>query len=597
MMATYDNLSRNAWAYENLDSVEKKEKKNTSGSESLLKCKEPLIWYLGGLILYTIWILAIIGWGYSGPVYAGRFERVLSTSNLRVDQFYAGAASVSFLVPAAALIDLVCREFGLLHPFSIAHRVPVSAADMDTMIDTGVLSLTAVWKYSRRRAVMQAMLLLIGISVVPISSLILATGRYAPQTHGQGVVGLPAYPSNLMSLSKTMGYSGSGPFVSRFDDSDFFLTMLGDTFRGYVISRRAMLNKTPYQLGPTATVNMTFNPGVQYDGVVTFKWNSGCEAANDDIGYTISDQDGHLSVNFTFPDGSIQHSDTDVIPLFMWSNTTKTASGIPLGGTSYLAQTSLVKNFTSNISANEDAITAVGDGAWVSRVKCTPTMTWQVSSCIANGDSMFNCTDTPGKNTTGLDTVALDALSGYMTAVPWLLYLKNDYIFRMTLEPFYIMPTVEHYDSLLGVLAEAIASVTTAGYFGTATVPTIGESPKPVYVVRMYILFILLSLLYIAILLSVADLVYNSRKRLPFRKATFLTIAYAVHGRGLKEGEDCGCVKSRKELKADNKMMLQYGIDVKDRFHVGLAPNVQGWDREEENTINYRGTTFQLVYR
>ena len=72
MMATYDNLARNAWAYENLDSLEKKEKKNTSDSESLLKCKEPLRWYVGGLMLYTISILAIIGWGYSGPVYAGR---------------------------------------------------------------------------------------------------------------------------------------------------------------------------------------------------------------------------------------------------------------------------------------------------------------------------------------------------------------------------------------------------------------------------------------------------------------------------------------------------------------------------------------------
>jgi hypothetical protein len=210
---------------------------------------------------------------------------------------------------------------------------------------------------------------------------------------------------------------------------------------------------------------------------------------------------------------------------------------------------------------------------------------------------MFNCTDTPGKNTTGLDTVALDALSGYMTAVPWNLYLKNDYIYRMTLEPFYIMPTVEHYDSLLGVLAQAIASISTAGYFGTATVPTIGEPPKPVYVVRTYILLILLGLLYLVIILSVADLIYNSMKRLPFRKATFLTIAYAVHGRGLREDEDCGCIKSRKELKAENKMMFQYGIDAKDRFHVGLAAEVREWEREEEEkTITHRGTPFRLVY-
>lgn len=595
-MAPYDNLAENAWAYENLDTMENREKKNTSGSESLLKCKEPLRWYLGGLLLYTLSILAIIGWAYSGPAYSGRFLRVLPTGNVRVDQFYSGVASVSFLVPAAALIDQLYREFGLLHPFSIAHKVPVSAADMDTMIDVGVFSLTAVWKYSRRRAVMQAMLLLIGISVVPVSSLILTTGRYAPQTHGQGVVGLPAYPSNLMNLSSTMGRNGSGPFRSRFDDSDFFMTMIADTFRGYVTSRRALLKQIPSELGPTATINMTFEPGVRYDGVVSFTWNSGCEAANDDIGYAISENNGHLSVNFTFPDGSVQHSSTGDIPLFMWSNATKSANGIPFGGTSYLAQTSLVKNFTSDIPVNEDAITAVGHGTWVSRVKCTPTMAWHVSSCIANDDSMVNCTNTPGKNTTGLDTVALDALSEYMTAVPWLLYLKNDYIFRMTLEPFYIMPTVEHYDSLLGVLAQAISSITTAGYFGTATVQSVGEPPKPVYVVRTYILFILLGLLYMVVILSVADLTYNSMQRLPFRKATFLAIAYAVHGQGLKDDEDCGCVKSRKELKTENKVMLQYGIDAKDRFHVGLASNIRGWEHEEEDIVTHRGTPFRLVY-
>lgn len=585
-MDTYNNIPEDVWTDDDQDNTETRTKTLAiDNADSLLTFKEPLRWYLTGLALYALAIFAVLGWAFSGPTYTAWSIRVLPTGNVKVDQFYAGIASVGFLVPAAALISQVCLEFGLLHPFSIAHTVPVSAADLDKMIDTGPFALMTVWKYSRRRALMQALLMLIGTVMVPVSSLILSTGGYAPQTHHHDVVGSPTYPSNLLSMSANMGYSGSGEFTNRFDDKDFVLTMISDTYKGYVISRRGLLNIAPNELGPVSTINMTFSPGVRYDGVVSFNWTSGCEAANDEITYTIANQGGDVHVNFTFPDGTVEQSQPGDLPFYMWTNATRSSSGIPLGGTTYIAQHSLIRNYTVNSTDGEEGITNVEDGTWISRVKCTPKMSWQVSSCIAHGDTMVNCTATPGKNTTGLDTVALDALYGYMTAVPWLLYLRNDYTFRMTLEPFYIMPTTGHYERILGVLAQSIVAITTAGYFGTATVPTVGEPLKSVYVVRIYVLFIIFGLLSLVLLLSAADLLYSRHNRLPFRKATFLTIAYAVHGRGVDWDEGCGCVMSRKKLRKGNQMKLRYGIDVKDRFHVGLASDVRTWEcRDEEKS-------------
>ncbi|KAF2498616.1 hypothetical protein BU16DRAFT_536629 [Lophium mytilinum] len=592
-MASYKNLQDDTWS-----DVETKPRRSNHipekkiPTDGLLEFKEPLRWHLRGLLFYSIGILALLGWVYSGPSYDRWSRRVLRTGNLKVDQFYSGVASVAIFVPVAALVGQICLEFGLLHPFSIAHRTPVSAADLDRMIDTGPFSLLTVWKYSRARAAMLATIMLIGTAIVPVSSLLLNVDWYSPQTHQHGVVGLPVLQpaEGLLSMSKMMGYSGSGPLVSHFDETDFVLEMITDTHKGAIISRRGGLSTADAQLGPISTMNISFSQGVQYTGLVSFTWSSACENANDEIHYTAALSDDKPSVNFTWPDGTTNTTTPGNMPIFMWSASPKTPSGIPLGGTTYIAQASLMRNYTPSALSTADGITpAPLPGVWISRVKCTPAMRWHVSACTADGRAMQNCSDAAGANTTALDTVALDTLSGYMTAVPWLLYLRNDYTFRMTLEPFYVMPTTGHYERILGVLAESIAAVATAGYFGTATVATVGEEPRLVYVVRVYVLFILLGLVYVVVGLSAADLGYSRAKRLPFRKATFLTIAYAVHGRGVDWDDGCGCVMSRAELRRRNQMELRYGIDVKDRLHVGFAGEVKGWGGRGEDEENGAG--------
>jgi hypothetical protein len=581
-MASYRNLTDDTWSDVDSNRKSKAYTHKNPPTDSLLEFKEPLKWHLGGLVLYSLGILALVGWMYSEPSYGHWSRRVLRTGDLKVDQFYSGVVSVGLFVPAAVLVGQVCLEFGLLHPFSIAHRTPVSAADLDRMIDTGPFSLLTVWKYSPARAAMLATIMLIGTAIVPVSSLLLSVGWYSPQTHHHGVVGLPALDPapGLLSMSKTMGGNGPGPLIHRFDEKDFVLQMIADTYKGTLVSRRGP-GIAAAQLGPIATINITFAEGVRYDSLVTLKWTAGCEAAIDEVHYDAALEDGHPIVNFTWPDGTINSTTPGHMPIFMWNASPKTPSGIPLGGTTYIAQASLVQNYTS--ASTVEGITPALPGLWISRVKCAPTMTWHLSSCTASSGTMTNCTETPAANITALDIVALDALSEYLTAVPWLFYLKDDYTFRMTLEPFYVMPTTAHYARIIGICAESIAAVATAGYFGTATVPTAGEPSRAVYVVRVYILFILLGLLALVLGLSVADIVYSRIKRLPWRKATFLTIAYAVHGRGMDWDGECGCVMGRGELRRRNGMKLRYGIDEKDGKHVGLAGRVRGWgDRDEE---------------
>jgi hypothetical protein len=42
---------------------------------------------------------------------------------------------------------------------------------------------------------------------------------------------------------------------------------------------------------------------------------------------------------------------------------------------------------------------------------------------------MTDCEPAPGHNTTALDDPGLDALHLYMTAIPWTIYMRDDYVF------------------------------------------------------------------------------------------------------------------------------------------------------------------------
>lgn len=545
-----------------------------SDANALYRFRESIQWYWFIILLYTLGGIALLVWTLFGPSLSGT-RWVLRTSGIKVDQFYSGLFLSILLAPAAIVTRRMSNNFGLLYPLAIAASHPVRVADLDKMADPGPFALLVIFGYSSWRGIMLGCLMLVGAVLVPIGTLTITTGTYAPQTRHNSTVGLPAaFPEMVTStMSHSMGYSGMGQFVPTYDANDFFLAMIVDSYKGSIISKRGLVESKPGDIGPASTLNITFETGVRYGGLITYHWNSGCEPAKNDIEYAIQNKAGVPYVNFTFPDGTINRSDEATLPVFLWSNgTSKTANGIPVGGSLFIAMTSIL--LPTSVITDNSSLTIVNN-IWIARIKCTPTWHWQVSSCIYDDNQMVNCTVTPGADTTQLDTVGLDALSGYMTAVPWLLYLRNDYIWNVTLIPIYILPTVDQATALLGMLAQSLASVSTAGYYGTATVPAVGESPKPVYIVRVYILALVLGMLAAVTVLSVADMIYHIAKHLPFRRLTFLTIANAVRGVWWDQELRGGCVLSDSEMSAlSASSEVMFGVDFNNTEHVGLAPRV-----------------------
>jgi hypothetical protein len=146
-----------------------------------------------------------------------------------------------------------------------------------------------------------------------------------------------------------------------------------------------------------------------------------------------------------------------------------------------------------------------------------------------------------------LDDPGLDALHFYMTAVPWTIYERSDYVFgkaKLQVGLMYavnanssdelVAPSLEDFNNLYGLVAQGISSYATTGYYGTSVVPTIGSSPRPVYIIRMYILVIVVAILIGVPLLTSLNLFARVMHRLPLRRATFLTIANAVRGTGAR---------------------------------------------------------------
>jgi hypothetical protein len=64
----------------------------------------------------------------------------------------------------------------------------------------------------------------------------------------------------------------------------------------------------------------------------------------------------------------------------MWSDApNRTSFGIPHGGTTYFA-VSLVNAIISELLSDMYGV-EFSNGAWISRMKWTPYMHWQISSC------------------------------------------------------------------------------------------------------------------------------------------------------------------------------------------------------------------------
>jgi hypothetical protein len=89
-----------------------------------LRSLDDILIYIAVIMVYTLAVVAIIGWMCTGPALSGG-RRVLKTGTLHVDQFYSGLALSALLTPAAIVIRTMSHELGLIHPFSIAYRKPV----------------------------------------------------------------------------------------------------------------------------------------------------------------------------------------------------------------------------------------------------------------------------------------------------------------------------------------------------------------------------------------------------------------------------------------------------------------------------------------
>jgi hypothetical protein len=224
--------------------------------------------------------------------------------------------------------------------------------------------------------------------------------------------------------------------------------------------------------------------------------------------------------------------------MFLWSTANTSSKDIlRRGSTNYLAiaslhNTTLSEEYDKQI-VNQTNVNGLmlDNEVWIARTWCRPTLRWSISTCTWDGSFMRNCTNekTTGHNASSLDTVGLDALTEYMSAVLWKHYSDGEMLFTWDPFPSYA-PTTEHIESLHGVLAMSIVNVASMTSWGTVEVQTVGEPMRQVYIVRVYVLFIVAGLLLSVTLLAAADVMLDAAAQRPFQKTSFLSIARAVRG-------------------------------------------------------------------
>jgi hypothetical protein len=136
----------------------------------------------------------------------------------------------------------------------------------------------------------------------------------------------------------------------------------------------------------------------------------------------------------------------------------------------------------------------------------------------------------------------------------------------------YRAPLLSDFNNMYGLVAQALAAVTTAGYYGTPQVPTTGSPSKPVYLVRTYVLAGVVLMLILSPLLTISILLLGLRNHKPIRKATFLTVANAVRGPTWDATLFGGCVMPHPALKKSFEgFYVMFGVDQELGDHVGFA--------------------------
>lgn len=561
---------------------------------------DSLRWYLLFIAIYTVSVLCVLVWVSTGPVFQSEpCSRVLRTGNIHVNQLYSGLFLSAILTPAAVAIRQLSDSFGKIHPFALTARMPVRSTDLDRIVEPGVLDLPYLWKYSKWTASVQSILMLAGMLLVPLGTLTVTTGTFVPQTGGRAVVGMPTYNNGYQIM-----YLDIMDAELYNNNLNQFATTVATLVKSNIISQNGILSSTAAILGPMPTTNITFELGVQYQGVVAYKWDAGCESADDDIEFLST---GGIFGNFTFPNGKLVEAFTWEPTMSIWSNATQSAGAmfnmdggsaltipIPYGGTLFFA-VGVDQSEAASVPEDKTGLSFV-NSTWISRIQCTPSLTWDIYSCIWNGTSMVSCQPTPGENVTALDTEGLDYLTKHMTAVPWVISNQADSVFNMdTLTAPFIywpgansshqlrIPLIQDYTNLFGIVAQSISIATLAGYYGAAEVPIIGSTEREVYVSRVYMLVIVFLTLVAVTLLGTADLVRMWVKRLPYRRTGFLTVASATRGAWWDRELRGTCAMPEQKLRERVGRSVMFGVDVRRDGYVGLAPVV----REIEGEGNY----------
>ncbi|TDZ14924.1 hypothetical protein Cob_v012178 [Colletotrichum orbiculare MAFF 240422] len=543
--------------------------------------------YLGCISVYLAAAIAALVWTYHGPVMPDSSEysqnRVFRTPDaLEVNQLYSGLALSALLAPAGMLVQWIMHDFRQLRLFALTAQKPVRLSDLDKIgDDSSAWTLKVLGKYSWWYAVMQAALIIIRTSFVPVGTLMLTVGVHRENKTGFGVVGVPTMSSddpNVRRLATAMGWDGQGAFAPTLNDSDVFLSQTVYTFVGNIVSQSALVAEDSGIIGPTSTHNLTYNANTTYHGLVWYHWDAKCESAVSEISFTSSVDDSNPTYTFALPDGSNQTMPlTKSSTLRLWNVAgNRTSADIPAGGTTYfitVSPSSSLKgaNFTGT---SDPSLVQTPEGPWISRTKCTPDFTWTVGSCTFNGTQMMGCEEQAGANTTAFDTAALDKLETYMTAVPWWIFREELEIVGRTLDTLYPIPTAEDWGHFFGNIAQAIAAISTAGYFGTATVPVVELVPEDVYIMRTAVLWAVLGMLTVVLATSLLDIWRSKSRGLPFRTATFLAIANAVRGPWWDQELYGSCAADEVAMQKRSSSSVVFGADANNPCHLGLLPEV-----------------------
>jgi len=96
----------------------------------------------------------------------------------------------------------------------------------------------------------------------------------------------------------------------------------------------------------------------------------------------------------------------------------------------------------------------------------------------------------------------------------------------------------------------------------------------PVYIVRLYVLAIVLSMLVAAFLSSAGYIFCCFVDGIPFNTATFLSITASVQGLWWEEQLSGTGILSTRDMKRLDTLSVMFGIDKAQPDRIGLAPKV-----------------------